>query len=63
MDGEEEGGTKVEKRELEEGCGEIRGMENSALFLVGGLCHSNALSEESNRDKQRWGGKGGDEGT
>lgn len=29
---------------------------------VGVLYHSGALSQES-RDKQRWGGKGGDEGT
>jgi len=29
---------------------------------VGGLYRSNALSEES-RDKQRWEGEGGDEGT
>lgn len=30
---------------------------------VGGLYRSDALSEESSGDKQRWGGKGGDEGT
>lgn len=30
---------------------------------VGGPNHSSALSEESSRDKQGWGGKGGDEGT
>lgn len=36
MDGDKEVGEKGSgERELEERCGEIRGMENSALFLGG----------------------------
>lgn len=59
---------KTKKREGAEGksCGrkseERCGWKIQACSSVGGLYHSNALSDES-RCKQRWGGERGGEGT
>lgn len=51
------------ERELEERRGEIKGRNRGRnvdgkfclCSSAGGLYHSNALSEESSRDKRRWG--------
>lgn len=72
MDGDEygnkKGGQKWRKRAGGETWGNKReeqrqkcGWKILPCSSAGGLHHSNALSEESSRDKQR--GKGGDEGT
>lgn len=64
------GGHKERKRARGETWGNKReeqrqkcGWKILPCSSVGGLYHSNALSEEGSGDKQGWGGKGGDEGT
>lgn len=65
--GKELGMKKEKKEEKESWRRDVRnkyeGWKIPPCSSVGGLQHGNALSQGSGRDKQRWGGKGGDEGT